>query len=175
MLQWNTQVLPREERWDRNYELLLAYEERKGTCNVPSSWKEISATGEVVKLGMWLSTQRSIRDTTLTQKRKDKLQALVDTGRLLWNMQVSPVMETWDRNYELLLEYGKREGTYNVPSRWKEILPTGEVVNLGMWLIAQRSVRHTTLTQKRKNKLQALVNTGMLLWDTKVLQYEYVS
>jgi len=91
---------------------------------------------------------------------------------LLWNMKNLPKQEIWDRNYELLLAYGEQEGTYNVPQKWKEILPTGEVVNLGMWLNTQRNTRSTTLTQERKDKLQVLVDTGRLLWNMKVLQDE---
>ena len=78
----------------------------------------------------------------------------------------------WNRNYNLLLAYGEQEGTYNVPKRWKQILPTVEVVNLGTWLCFQRHVRDTTLTHERKDKLQVLVDTGRLLWNMKVLQDE---
>ena len=159
-------------RWNRNYNLLIAYGKREGTYNVPQKWKQILPTGEVVNLGKWLNTQRNIRTTTLTQERKDKLQALVDTGMLLWNMKNLPRQEIWDRNYELLLAYGEQEGTYNVPKRWKQILPTGEVVKLGKWLCFQRHVRDTTLTHERKDKLQVLVDTGRLLWNMNVLKDE---
>lgn len=80
----------------------------------------------------------------------------------------------WDAMFELLLEYGKIHGDYNVAERYActaaeaEMLPdAGEApVRLGKWLQRQRhSMRTKTLKDDRMLRMQALVDAGLLLVD----------
>jgi len=82
MFQWNWRDI-----WERHFGRLLVYGARTGTCNVPAEWTE-SLPNWKVHLGRWLVHQRQSRDTFMTEEHKTKLQRLVDTGMLRWNMDV---------------------------------------------------------------------------------------
>ena len=164
-LKWHMKIVHSSD-WERNYGLLLDYGSVNGTYNVPAGWRVILADGDVVNLGMWLITQRRTKDTIMTEEHKEMLQILVNTGKLLWRMA-----DRWDICYAGLLEYGSREGHYNVPVSWKHTLTSGphagEEVNLGAWLKTQRKTRNTTLTEDRRILLQRLVDMGKLRWNMR--------
>lgn len=84
-----------DKNWDYRYSLLVAYgEEHNGDCNVPTGYvskiaHEKSDSSETfieeIRLGMWLSRQRTGRAKgELREDRRERLQKLVDEGKLLW-------------------------------------------------------------------------------------------
>ena len=121
--------------------------------------------GREVKIGHWLDNQRKHKKTnTLTKVREELLQALVDQGKLVWEFH-SHSKRDWNFMYDLLLDYGRRRGTCDVPMRWKErVTPDGDDINLGVWLQNQRITRETTMSPEHRERLQSLVDRGLLHW-----------
>ena len=99
----------------------------------------------------------------------------------------------WNLKYVQLLEYGKKHGDYNIPTRCTFVpgetsdneaegsdegeeseehsAPSGEVasIRLGKWLERQRhGMRTNTLKADRLEKLQKLVDEGLLVVDSVV-------
>lgn len=97
----------------------------------------------------------------------------------------------WNLKYVQLLEYGKKHGDYNIPTRRTFVpgetsdneaegsdegeeseehsAPPGEVasIRLGKWLERQRhGMRTNTLKKERLEKLQKLVDEGLLVVDS---------
>jgi len=71
----------------------------------------------------------------------------------------------WHLQYDTLVCYGEQYGTCNVPRYGKCQLPDGEVVNLGYWLLKQRTDKNnSTLSKYRLQLLQTLVDQGSLDW-----------
>jgi hypothetical protein len=110
----------------------------------------------------------------LAQYRKDKLQGLVDQGKLLWDATrltggTLEDEEKWMKIYKYLLEYGDRIGNYNIPEKFIITLPNNKIINLGKWLATQRYQRQNSkcLSQERLDKLQVLVDQGKLTWEGK--------
>jgi hypothetical protein len=63
----------------------LDYGNEKGTYNAPINCESVQPDGTVLMLGTWLSTQRQLmRKGKLRPDRQQKLQVLVDMGKLQW-------------------------------------------------------------------------------------------
>ena len=116
-------------------------------------------------MGEWLGTQRKYkRKGTLPEAKLARLQGLVDAGRMTWSPAVSRLQsdnQHWDHMYTLLLEFGEREGHYNVLERYV-VEDQPQQVLLGKWLGRQREQwRRGTLHSDRADRLQTLVNSGL--------------
>ena len=125
--------------------------------------------GTSSKLGLWLGTQRQqYRKGQLRKDKYDRLQALVDAGKLEWGEpKTSADDNRWNHMYELICQYGEREGNCNVPERYNVISDTGEVFKLGRWLDRQRGhIKRNKVRIDRLEKLQVLVDRGLLIHDT---------
>eukprot|EP01041_Mallomonas_annulata_P005558 gene5558-11188_t len=77
---------PYEDSWELHYEALLSYgESHNGDCNVPISFEWTLSDGINIKLGKWLSEKRGRKNLNQLSKDKvEKLQTLVDQGKLKW-------------------------------------------------------------------------------------------
>eukprot|EP01042_Synura_sphagnicola_P036732 gene36732-biopygen23192 len=84
-LQWELHMLQLRD-WDFMYGILVEYGRQHGTCNVRQNYKHVMSDGDEVNLGKWLHNQRQIKDTTMNEDHKKKLQALVDQGLFKWRM-----------------------------------------------------------------------------------------
>ena len=151
--------------WNTNCDALEDYHRRFGTCNCHVRTVCVLPNGRLVKLGKWLNTQRTWRKGTngsgLLKEREARLQSLVDQGKLLWEMKD---VRDWNFMYGVLVDYGRRYGTCNVPHGWKEKLPSGEVVNLGKWLNYQRMTQDTYMSLDHKRRLNELAEKGLFRW-----------
>lgn len=171
-------VLVHGERWDRMFQLLLKYgEEHGGDCNVPQHYIHTGPDGTVSRLGQWLNAQRVIRKGNsrvkqLPEDREFRLQALVDHGKLAWELASQPNRTVrWEHMFDLLIEYGAQHGgDCNVPRAYRHVCADGAVIGLGQWLSDQRKMKRgthgsvKTLQEDREKKLQALVDEGRLFW-----------
>lgn len=73
--------------------------------------------------------------------------------------------ELWEMRYQALIKYGKDNGNCNVPYTYRVTLPDGSVTCLGQWLQDQRKEkRQGNLKPSRQEKLQLLVDEGLLDW-----------
>ena len=92
------------------------------------------------------------------------MQVLFDQGKLLLDAK-SGIDVAWEAMYGLMIEYGRRTGTCNVPRRWREFWPEkGIEVNLGRWVAGQKEKRFTTLSPEHRERLQELVDQGLFQW-----------
>jgi len=165
----------KDATWNTNCDILEEFFRQFGTCNCPRYSVCVLPDGQEVKIGQWLKSQRkqkrgTLSSSSLSAERVSRLQALVDQGKLWWNYNIIDQGD-WDVMYKSLLEYGRLYGSCNVPERYKELLPNGKVLNLGKWLHRQRLSKDSTLTEDRKEKLQQLVDQGLLKWTTVIGEF----
>merc|ERR1740124_90939 len=123
------QATIKQNGWDKMFDLMIAYKERRGHCNVPRRHIE-----DGIKLGEWLHRQRCLkRKKNLDVDRKE----LLDDIGVAWDA----LSEKWEIHYRLLVKFKKRKRHSIVPSTHIE-----DGMNLGTWLNTQRQ-------QKKKGKL----------------------
>jgi len=167
--QWfSADLTLKEVLWNLNCDALEEYGRQHGTCNCPRDTVCILHNGEELNIGKWLKWQRTCKKGTtgsrLTKDREARLQRLVDEGRLLWDIRGGYHVRSWDFMYNVLVEYGNRTGTCNVPAKWRETLPGGEEVNLGSWVSEQRRHRNDSMSEDHRKRLQLLVDQGIFRW-----------
>ena len=139
---------PLNEQWEQNFAALQKFRKREGHCDVPRSHKE-----DVLKLGMWVSGQRSIKDS-LTPARLKRLNSL--------GFRWDPHAELWEQNFTALQKFRKREGHCCVAAKHQ----IGGL-KLGMWVQSQRS-KKDSLTLDRVKRLNSLG----FIWDPLAKQWE---
>ena len=146
---------PLDDQWERNFALLKQFKEREGHCNVPISHEE-----DGVKLGIWLSTQRtSMKEEKLDESRQRRLEEL----GVRWNI----LADQWERNFALLEQFKEREGHCNVP-----VLHEEDGVKLGLWLDTMRKVRKGNVRGKLSSeRIERLDKLGVS-WDPVKDQWE---
>jgi len=153
--------------WNTNCDILEQYYEENGTCNCPYTSVCIFPDGQEVKIGQWLTDQRKKKKGSkggLSIARRDRLQVLVDQGKLIWDPKQADAMN-WDVMYNALVEYGRVYGTCNVPRGYEEEFSNGVRLYLGKWVVNQRGRKHMMM-EDHKRKLQALVDQGLFSWTT---------
>ena len=113
------------ERWEEQFDRLVAYKNKYGDCDVPFSHDD-------VELAVWVATQR-------TRKRQNKLAA--DRQKRLtaigFNWQIIDLR--WETMFERLMSYKREHGDCNVPQAYQDKA-------LGVWVGMQR-------VRKRRGKL----------------------
>jgi hypothetical protein len=79
-------------------------------------------------------------------------------------IQDDSLSQSWNRNYQRLIEFGQQFGHCNVASNYR--VPRVEESGLGMWLSSQRRRwKKGLLLPERQTKLQELVNAGLMKWE----------
>ena len=131
--------------WDTMYAYAKEYYDRHGNLEVPQHYK----TEDGYSLGIWLSTQRKIRNGTsngiLGKDRIAKLDAL--------GMRWESVRDVaWEKNYAAAKKYYEKNGDLLVPAT---------MPGLGMWIANLRTdrksgIRNAYLTKERIAKLDAI-------------------
>jgi hypothetical protein len=113
----------RNERWERNYELLLQYAEKNGNARVPQSY-QVSG----VKLGVWIGEQRgAFNRGTISAERRNLLENLPGWA---WN----PHDEKWEQGYERTEAFIREHGHARVPVAHVD----EDGYQLGTWVANQR-------------------------------------
>mmetsp|Transcript_37727 Transcript_37727/g.43089 ORF Transcript_37727/g.43089 Transcript_37727/m.43089 type:complete len:285 (+) Transcript_37727:55-909(+) len=141
-----------QKKWDKKFDLLIAFKEREGHCNVPQSHKEAGTN-----LGVWLTRQRKLkRDGRLDFDLKELLEDIGVTWEILPDNEKNM--------YQLLVQFQHREGHCNIPVSHKE-----DGIGLGSWLCRQRS-------KKRDRKLDLTLEKQLedmgVMWDIASEQSE---
>ncbi len=101
--------------WDRWFGLLQKFAQREGHCRVAQA-----TIYEGQNLGIWVSTQRSIK----TQLTKEKVTKLESIG-FSWD----PLSERWEEALDAIRAFHKREGHCLVPRSYG-----GKGFNLSNWV-----------------------------------------
>ena len=77
--------------------------------------------------------------------------------------------DIWDERYNMLLAYSAIHGHCNIPHELNCTISDGKIVRLGWWLVNQRKAkRRNMLREDRVQRLQHLVNEGLLKWDMDI-------
>lgn len=155
--------------WNSDCDILEEYWRLFGTCNCVRDTVCVLPGGREVNIGMWLHNQRQMKRGAIGQlhlptERETRLQALVDEGKLIWDMSLLDDAR-WDVMYNLLVDYGTRNGTCNVARSMSSVLPDGSSVNLGLWVRDQRQRKDTSMKPERRVQLQTLVDQGLFKWN----------
>ncbi|NDE76849.1 MAG: helicase, partial [Proteobacteria bacterium] len=129
----------RETQWEEAFARLGAFVVDRGDCRVPSD----HVTGDGYRLGAWVNSQRSMRDT-MPADRKRRLEALPG-----WTWDTKETQ--WEDGLARLQSYVAETGHCLVPTYYV----TGDGYRLGSWVHNQRRTR-VTMTAERKRRLEAL-------------------
>jgi len=123
--------------WESMYEKLLKFKRNNGHCNVPDEWPEDP------QLGKWVGKQRTKRNNGLLSN--DRIERLDRIG-FIWNLLAS----NWEEMFGHLLEFKKKNGHCDVPSRWPEN------PKLSRWVFTQRVFwKNGKLSEDRIKRLEA--------------------
>ncbi len=128
---------PFADRWEQAYAALVNFTEREGHARVPNSHIE-----DGVRLGKWVTHQRSKRDE-LTGEQRKRLESLPG-----WNWDARTDM--WHRKLELLRQFQRREGHALVPQGHVE-----DGVKLGSWVLDQRN-NQAKISEERRALLESV-------------------
>lgn len=147
---------PHEAAWQNNYAALQQYVAREGNANVPKGRVEPFG-GEDLKLGMWVSSQR-------TDFKKGKLPAervalLLAVPGWFWDAEE----DAWSKKFAALKQFQAREGHASVQHGFVEHF-NGEDLNLGAWVTRQRHFRKSGRLTEDQEKL--LTDLPGWIWDT---------
>ena len=139
---------PIDEQWEKGFEELKSFREKKGHCVVPAT---LQSRG--FALGNWVSRQRS-RNDTLDASQINRLNLI----GFSWN----PHEELWEKCYSELLKFRKREGHAIVPQGHKV-----DGITLGQWTSSQRMQRDKLSVEKLRR-----LNSIGFSWDPNTEQWE---
>jgi hypothetical protein len=174
-----TGMTPEDTVWIMKYEALLKYaEDHGGNANVPSPVEVPlpNAPETTVKLGLWLSRQRSMKKKgTLREDRQRLLEELVQRGAFVWVLDPSmigrsvgqPDDDLWTEKWNLLKKYAEQHGDANISSGFTITLEDGSIAKLGLWLKKQRQMKKAgKLKSYRIAMMQEFVDQGKLSWSS---------
>lgn len=134
--------------WDRWFGLLKKFYEKEGHSRVP-----LGAQLNGLKLGVWVNEQRH-NHGRLSVERIKRLNML----GFSWD----PFTEKWERAYNALLKYYRREGHCRINQ-----LLVFDGLKLGAWASNQRHTKNR-LSNERIERLNAMG----FIWNTHVDQWE---
>ena len=127
------------DQWEEGFSHLKQFSDREGHCRVAAKHK----TDDGYQVGVWVSTQRSNKDT-MEPDRRQRLEALPGW---LWD----PHSSKWEEGFSHLKNVAEREGHCRVLQRDK----TDDGYRLGQWVSVQRSTKHK-MDLDRRQRLEAL-------------------
>jgi hypothetical protein len=139
---------PYAELWEQNFAALQKFRKREGHCRVEKG-REVDG----LKLGLWVSGQRSKKDR-LTPDRLKRLNSL----GFSWD----PHAEQWEQNFAALKKFCKREGHCYVAAKHQ-----ADGLKLGLWMSAQRSKKDMLSADQIKR-----LNSLGFIWDPIAEQWE---
>jgi hypothetical protein len=172
----NPNTSKRDLNWETQYEALVMYASKHGHCNVRSGGAD-AEDKPTVNLYAWLALQRRHKKSNkLRPDREQKLQQLVDEGKLGWfgdsnDKQEEMAQSTlpppnWESMYEALLIYAEEHGHANVPLHTYITIDKRKNVDLGLYVNEKRqSHAHGTLDPKQVAKLNILYKEGKFAWS----------
>jgi Helicase associated domain len=132
---WNV----RSDKWEEGFSHLKQFSERMGHCQVSRGYK----TGDGFRLGGWVSTQKSRKDT-INVDRRQRLEGLRG-----WSWSVRS--DKWEEGFSHLKQFSDLKGNCRVSVSYK----TDGGFPLGVWVSKQRTKRHLGHFDRRR-RLEAL-------------------
>ena len=127
---------PLDAQWEQRFDELKSFREHAGHCCVPQRYPSNP------QLATWVAQQRG-RRATLSSERIEKLESI--------GFDWDPFESFWQRQFEALQSFKKREGHCNVPEDYEQDR------ELDLWIHNQRAChRRGTLSRARVAKLNVL-------------------
>jgi len=127
---------PADAAWEEMFSSLSYYKNEHGNCNVSQKW-----SGDQ-RLANWVCNQRQFkRKGHLDKHRVERLEEL----GFVWD----PISAFWDKMFAALVDYKRKHGHCNVPTKWSENR------QLASWVVNQRS-RQVLLSDDRVRNLEQL-------------------
>lgn len=168
----------RDLNWDMQYEALVLFANTYGHCNVRSGYNADTDDRTQINLYAWLALQRRHKKVgRLRKDREEKLQTLVDTGKLAWVGNDSksededlvqpppPPPPPWGSYFGALLVFIEDYGHANVPSGHMSFIERRRSLDLGAWVRLQRQLMtNGKLVESHKDKLNMLAHNGLFNW-----------
>lgn len=144
---WTWRVF--DGKWEMGISMLSIFYEREKHVNVPIHHVEQS-----FKLGLWIRNRKADYSASrLESERRKILEAFPG-----WNWE-SVLDISWNKSFNLLLEFAKEQGHSRVPMGCKY-----KGFSLDVWVSSQRRAHHLgKLPQDRKRKLESLPGWS---WNT---------
>lgn len=171
LLSWGESKMEKGDgKWNVYFNALLAWGEQNGHFNIKERDYVTLSDGTKLMLGRWLDRQRShYHKNRLPHQRREKIQALIDSGKLVANVSAEDD-KRWLFFFEILKRWGdEHDGNCNAPKHAIVTLEDGSIVKIGKWLGKQRSLRKGKppakhLRADRFEMMNELVKTGKLKW-----------
>lgn len=148
--------------WNHYYAALSQYRREYGNLDIPADY----VTEDRLHLGSLVSNLRRARAlgnqcVYLTEERIGQLDGL----GMIWNK----LDLLWERNYAACLEYYRKHGDLNVPSKY--VSPGG--LKTGAWLRRMRQIRAGGKGRLSAEQIRRLDAIGMIWEDAYTRQWEY--
>ena len=132
-----------ENEWNKMYDLAKEYYEKNNHLNIPRRY----ITEDGVKLGSWISSQRTLYKSK--KLKKDQIEKL-ESIKIVWDL----VDIGWNRMYELVKEYYEKNGSFEMSPKY-----TVNNLNLGYWVNTQKKAYKGfdgIITQDKIKKLDSI-------------------
>ena len=137
--------------WEHYFSEASIYYAEHSNLNVP----KLYTTPSGLSLGVWLVTQRRVREGQLQGNLTEQQIARLDSIGMVWGNRND---RQWNEGYQEVRRYFDAHGDLNVPAGY--VSPDG--YNLGNWVKRQRYTRHNpdkscaVLTEERIAKLDEI-------------------
>ncbi|MCM2535180.1 Helicase associated domain protein [Neobacillus pocheonensis] len=144
--------VPKDDEWEIMYKELVTFKMEYGNCLVS---RRVNKT-----LANWVFDQRkNYKKNNLSTERIEKFNAI----GFIWDLH----KENWESMYNLLVDFKKENGHYNVPLRYIKNKQLGE------WVLSQR--KHYKNKKLTEEQIQKLNNIGFVWYPKEKNKQENAS
>ena len=139
--------------WFRHYNLAKIYYKENGNLLIPMKYETKDEQGKVVKLGIWIVTQRQAYKNNKLEDWKIKL---LEEIKMTWVVENIKELckkasdKTWLKKYNIAKE---KYGNLLIPSTYVVRDKNGEIFNLSYWVKKQRNPYKNNELEDWKMKL----------------------
>ena len=112
--------------WDHYFSEASIYYAEHGSLNIPKRY----TTPAGLSLGVWLVTQRRVREGQIQGNLTEQQIARLDSIGMVWNIFDAK----WEKAYALAVAYYEENGNLNIPRSY--VTAAGE--RLGQWVASQQ-------------------------------------
>lgn len=148
-MEWNTF----DARWEIYFAAARRYFQEHGDLLVPREY----LTEDGLRLGVWISNQRSKRKNTIPGRlTREQIQQLDEIG-MVWDGLMD---RQWMQYYNAARNYYEHNGNLQISKRYE----TQDGLKLGIWLVNQRQYYRQNNAGKRKisaERIKMLSDIGM--------------
>ena len=155
---WEQRSMSLEQRWERGFEELVAYNQEHGNSQVPARYKTAGGFG----LGRWVKTQRDAKSAgKLSEERTRRLNSL----DFEWGKKSMSLEQRWERGFEELVAYNQEHGNSQVPAGYE----TAGGFGLGRWVKTQRCAESAGKLSEERTRL---LNSLDFVWGQRSMSFE---